>query len=354
MKRCTPEIVLKFKRIACYRAAARARRTSRKHHPQSSDSYVRPGELIVAPESINLSPPHGVGLVKFIRAVSATVLRMKTPTRLDFRKTQMLDVSGTILLYAEIDRITKLSDLKKPITILEPRERRPREVLKQIGIHHLTGDSSDIVPEREDVVFWKATKGSTQSGDALGSLLERVAERVNRDHVKKVELNGIWRGVSEAVANTVDHAYEKPRSDGFPGLPETKWWMFTQLRENNFTAAVCDLGCGYSETVNFTIPESFLSQWRSLLPGMNLDSIAIQTAMEYGRSGTRQSNRGKGSRDALSVLRKHGTGTLTVLSNAGWVQLAYEGGEEVAIDSGDIGIDIRGTILWWHLPLLGE
>lgn len=353
MKKCTPELVLRNKRIVRYRETARAK-NAKKHRTNSSTAYVRPGELIVAPKIINLAKPNGVELVKFLRAVSNTVLNMKMAIRLDFRNTQSLYVAGAILLFAEIDRITNLSELNKPVTILEPRLKRPREVLKQIGIYQLTGDSSDVVPEREDVVFWKATKGSTQSGDALGSILECVAERVNRDHIKKVELSGIWRGVSEAVANTVDHAYEKPRKDGFAGLEGTKWWMFTQLRDDTFTAAVCDLGCGYSETVNLTLPEAFISHWRKLLLGKNRDSIAIQTAMEYGRSGTHETNRGKGSRDALSVLQKHGDGTLHVLSNAGWVMFEYKDGAEVRVESGDIGIYMRGTILWWNLPLKGE
>lgn len=352
MKLCTPYLIIRQKRLARFRASSRMRLVS-KRRLSSNEAYVRPGESIIAPTIITLDRPDGIHMVKFLRAIANTVLNSEKSTRLDFRNTKTIHVSGAILLFAELDRIISLSTLHKPITITEPRQSRPRQVLKQIGILQLTGDTSDVIPVRDDVVFWKSTKGYNQTGDALGPILEFVADRANRDHVKQVELSGIWRGVSEAVANTVDHAYILPRGDGFSGLSDTKWWMFTQIRNQYFSAAVCDLGCGYSDTINLTLPEEFRALWQQLLPGINKDVVAIQTAMEYGRSGTHANNRGKGSRDALSILKKHGTGWLQILSNGGWLKLEYSNGVETKIESGEIGIDIRGTIIWWTLPLQG-
>lgn len=256
------------------------------------------------------------------------------------------------MLFAEIDRIATLSELPKPITIIDPRQRRSREVLKQIGIHLITGDHCDIVPQRDDVVYWRATKGSDQSGDRL-ALLEAVAKHVNETHQNHVELSGIWRGVSEAVANSVEHAYKKPRADGFTGLAETRWWMFTQLRDGIFTVAVCDLGCGYRATINETIPEKFIASIASSFLGGNRDAIAIDTAMQYGRSGTKQTERGKGSRDAISVVQTHGAGELIIVSNTGWMRYAFRDGQECSRDTGELGIDLKGTIIWWKLPLKG-
>lgn len=349
MKLCTPQLILRNKRLARYRADEKKRLFRRKR--KQATGYVRPGKEIIAPIKFNLTRPDASEVVRFLQAVAQTVLKNGKPTRLNFKNTRSFHVAGTVLLFAELDRIIKLSELAKPVTIIEPRHRRPREVLKQIGIHQLTGDKSDTIPTREDVVFWKTTKGATQSGNVLGPILEFVAERANREHVRQVEVSGIWRGVSEAVSNTVDHAYEKPRSDGFTGLDDTKWWMFTQLRDQYFTAAVCDLGCGYRSTIDLTIPEAFRAAWKKIMSGKNQDAIAVQTAMEYGRSGTHQSNRGKGSRDALAVLEKHGEGTLCILSNTGWVKFVYSDGVEIRNESEKIGIDIKGTIIWWILPL---
>lgn len=304
----------------------------------------------MAPRRVDAIRQDGVQVLRFLRAVAHTVLIDGKPAILDFRRTESFTPVSTLYMLAEIDRIVTLSPLAKPITIVDPRLRRPREVLKQIGLHALTGDNSDVVPEREDVVYWRATKGNDQSGDKL-AILEAVAERVNREHAKSIELNGLWRGVTEAVGNSVEHAYKFPRDDGFQGLPETKWWMFTQLREGFFTVAVCDLGCGYRATIDQTIPEKFIAELKARFAAMNRDAIAINTAMEYGRTGTHKAERGKGSRDALSVLQGYGFGELMILSNSGWVQFTYANGHPSAFRWGGLTIDIRGTIVWWRLPV---
>lgn len=351
MKKPTQYLWLRQRRLGAFRTTERLKRAGRRRVPVHN-YYVRPGSYIRAPKAFNLILGAGLHVVKFIRAVARSVLIDQTPVVLDFSRTESFAVPATILLFAELDRIISSSQLSKAVTLIDPRLRQPREVLKQIGIYQLTGDSSDVVPERPDVVYWKATKGINQTGDKLGSLVEVIAEKANRDHAQQLEVSGVWRSVSEAVANSVDHAYKKPRFDGFQGSANTRWWMFSQIRDGVFTLAVCDLGCGYRATIDETIPEQFVAQAASLFRGSNRDALAIDTAMEYGRSGTRKGHRGKGSRDALSLLQKHGNGELVVMSNTGWMRYGYAHGMEKTRNEGTLGIDIGATIVWWKLPLM--
>lgn len=252
MKRPTASRRLRQKRIAKFRARRRARR-SKRSSASPGQRYVRPGERISAPRRIDIIRGSGAELVKFLRAVAQTVLVASQPVVLDFRFTHAFYPAGTLLLLAELDRVIAMSPLPKPITLINPRLGRPREVLKQIGVHDMTGDVCNVVPSRQDVVFWKATKGKDQSGGNI-EMLEAVARKVNQAHANQLSVSGAWRGLSEAVANSVDHAYKRPRVDGFAGLESTRWWMLTQLRGGIFTMAVCDLGCGYRATINQTIP----------------------------------------------------------------------------------------------------
>jgi hypothetical protein len=350
MKRLTLKQKLRQKRISRWRLKDLRRRRGR-GKPLPGDRFTRPTEKITAPASFNLIRGGGKEVVKFLRALNDRVLVQKKQVTLDFKATKQFYVPGAILLYAEIDRIVATSGMIKPITVLDPVQRKSREVLKQIGLHQLTGDRSDVVPTREDVVYWKATKGHNQTGDSYGGLVEAVAEKANKDHVKQVALNGLWRSVNEAVANSIEHAYLHPRFDGFSGLQGTRWWMFTQVREGTFTIAVCDLGCGYIRTINETIPERVIANIWAKFPGANRDALAIDTAMEFGRSGTGEMNRGKGSRDALSLLEKHGSGRLVVLSNTGWMRYEFADGKQISKNSGDMKIVIGGTVIWWNLPL---
>lgn len=349
MKKPTPIIFERQRRLARYRACERDSRIGRRRK-RTSVLHVPPGERIKAPENFDLLRGGAIAVVKFLRAIATTVLVQRIPTRLDFRFTRAFSPSATILLFAEIDRIVNLSALPKPVTIVDPQLRRPREVLKQIGIYQLTQDRCDIVPGREDVVYWCATKGVDQSGTNM-ELLKVVADHINQEHALQIEVKGVWRGVNEAVCNSVDHAYSKPRADGFAGLPNTKWWMFTQLRDGLFTVVVCDLGCGYRATINETLPERFIASVASLFIGSNRDALAIRTAMQHGRSGTGLTERGRGSRDALSVLERHGDGQLTLVSNTGLMRYTAQQHADPVVEEANVGIDIRGTIIWWNLPL---
>jgi hypothetical protein len=350
MKKADYDFILRLGRLARYSFKKLKKRNKRKYIPVKK-RYVKPFNLINAPVEFSLTRGNGVQVVKFIKAISHRVLVQQKPVKLNFRKTEFFFVPGAILLFAEINRIVNLSVIDKPITIIDPYKRKPREVLKQIGIHELTGDVCNVVPSKDDVVFWKATKGATQSGDNLGPVIEFVTEKANSVSSKQIELKGLWRGVSEAVINTVEHAYKSSRKDGFCGLEDTKWWMFTQIKDERFSVAVCDLGCGYRNTINHSLPESFLNIWKTAFKGENPDASSVKIAMEYGRSGTKEGNRGKGSKDALSVLSKHGEGSLFILSNTGWVEYIIKKDKNELIKQGDVEIDIGGTIVWWNLPI---
>jgi len=349
MKKPTLKMWLRQKRIARYRVRHRLKRRHVYCTPKAN-RFVKPGGCITAPRRFDALNQVCVEVIKFLRAVAHTVLGRNIATVLDFRLTESFSVAGTILLYAECDRIVSLSPLSKPITIKEPRLRKPREVLKQIGLFELVGDKCDVVPTRADVVYWRYTKGADASGDNL-ALLEPIAEHVNKDSTHQFELKAAWRGVSEAVANSVEHAYKYPRADGFSGLIQSKWWMFTQFRDGELFIAVCDLGCGYRATIDHTLPEKFINQLRATFGKGNIDSFAIHAAMEYGRSGTHLTERGRGSRDAMSILAHHGQGELMIMSNTGWLHYTYAGGKEVRQHRGALDIDIRGTVVWWKLPL---
>lgn len=311
---------------------------------------MAPVAVIGAPGRFHLRGT-GQQLSKFLRAIAVRVLQQGKPVVLDFQMVTSFFPAATILFMAELSRIIALSSLPKPVTIRAPRDRKCREVLKQIGIFGLTGDSNDVVPSHRDVVYWRSLSGATSSGDELAPL-DAIADQVNLKR-QRLTVRTLWRGVTEAVSNSVEHAYSSPREDGFAGLPDRKWWMFTQLRDNTFTVAVCDLGCGYRKTIRRTIPVTFIEWFSQKVAGLNPDVAAIKTAMEYGTSGTGVANRGKGSRDALSVLKRHGSGEMFIASNTGYVSYRLVG-ETLTEESGPLDSDLRGTIIWWKLPLAGE
>ena len=51
------------------------------------------------------------------------------------------------------------------------------------------------------------------------------------------------------------------------------------------------------------------------------------------------------------MLESHGAGELMIMSNTGWMRYNFAGGREKSQQQGDLGIDLKGTIIWWKLPL---
>jgi len=313
--------------------------------------YVRPSDFIVAPRIIGLHPSTCRDLIKFIRAIQQRVILEGEATTLDFSGTQKIYGPGALLLYAELDRAIALSGHHKPITIKAPQLSTPRQVMKQLEFPALCGDTLDVVPDRDDVVYWRCTRGADQSGEVPGTLISRVADRANEFAASSLRAEDVWRGVSEAIINTTEHAYSE-ETDRFSPHPSNRWWLLTNVKDGSFTAAVCDTGIGYKRTTLRTIPAEFRALARLIFKGENADTSAIRLAMEYGKSRTGLDERGKGSRDALSVLKRHGSGELAMISNKGQVYYKLEPGqEEPVVTTTNLPIDIRATLVWWHLPL---
>ena len=132
--------------------------------------------------------------------------------------------------------------------------------------------------------------------------------------------------------------------------------MLTQVRDNTLTLAVCDLGCGYKLTIKQEIWEFISKSLTGLLLGnQNEDTRAIRGAMEYGRSSTNKTERGKGSRDAMTLLESVGNikepSTLYVLSNKGYLIYSYDGKETKLKSTDTLDFDSKGSIVWWNLQL---
>jgi len=311
------------------------------------------GNIYWAPKILCVYGPNGHELVNFIEKVKSQVIEKKKTATLNCSKIAHIYPPGAILLYAELNRIVEQSGLPKPLKIIPPQSDKCKQVFKQLEFLKLSqDDATNIDLNRDDVIYWRCTTGSDQSGDGPGNFLERVAGHANEIAKREVLIENIWPGVSEAINNTTEHAYPTP------SLPTSskKWWLLTSVRKNRFAAAVCDLGVGYRETTPQTIPERFVNSFKAKFSeGINKDALAIHLAMEYGRSRTGQKNRGKGSRDAQAVISKHGEGELVIISHAGSVRYEYKINKNTPKpEVTALSTNINATIIWWSLPLTDE
>lgn len=265
-------------------------------------------------------------------------------TVIDMRRVELLMAGGMLLFYAELHRLIAMFP-GKSFKFLSSRDETVNEVLEHLGVYGLSGYISGITPERDDVVSWRAATSVFSDGKPVGELIETY-ESLSRQEVKH-----IFRGVSEAATNAVEHAYVDDRGDGLPLMQERRWWMFCRESQNKLYVGVCDLGVGIPRSLPRTYSEHLLSwAFETLsLGSRSVDSTMIRAAMELARTRTEKDERGKGLGDMKRVVDQLPGSVLYIFSNRGLLSYSAEGYQEKQYRN-----SIMGTIAIWIVPLEGN
>lgn len=266
------------------------------------------------------------------------------PITLDFSKVVFQYPTGVLLLVSEIDRQKRALGRDFDVDIILPDNEVSRQVFHQVGIASLCGKVSprDRNDYDETVRHWRYATG-TMMTEEPGKALEQFEGQLS-DELRA----GIWKGVSEAIINSIHHAYIEPRNDGFRECRETRWWMFSHVSDGELTVAVCDLGIG--------IPRSLPLRWdmsklQAILDRLGLgkpDLAAVKAALEIGATRTGQENRGRGLPQIWQDMKAHRHANILLLSNRALLRWSQKTHHEVGMEFED---NIYGTLVMWSVPI---
>lgn len=295
-------------------------------------------ERVEAPEEIYLfgKRTHSQ-LARFLRTLRDS-FRRKTCTVIDMTRTNRLMPGGTLLMYSELCRLSLIFP-QHPFRFVRSKTDVVNQIFEHLGLFELAGFRSGVVPEREDVVSWKKCSSIVNDCQPAGELIETY-ESLSRDEVRQV-----FKGVSEAATNAVDHAYIGSRDDGLPEPLEKRWWMFSRESESTLFVGVCDLGVGIPRS----LPHTFGERVQALLAQLSLrinDGSMIRAAMELKRTSTGKSERGKGLADMRTVVDKIPGSQLYIFSNSGAIR--YSQGKFTVLNFDN---SISGTMVGWTIPI---
>jgi hypothetical protein len=259
---------------------------------------------------------------------------------LDFRHTTRMTVSGTLLLHAELHRLHRWFQDRVRLRIIRPLSNRASQVLQQVEIYSLAGMKHKDDLSREDVVHWKVAHGSSVDLERAEPVLEdfqgSMAESLN---------SGIWRGLGEAITNSIHHAYGSARGDGIEPVDHvTDWWMFSQERDGKLTVAVCDLGVGIPATLPPTMRERVKAM--AALSVTPTDSDLVYAAIEESRTRTALPERGLGLGQIVNTVKLEPGGVVVIFSNRGRVTIA-----DNKTTRRNYELSILGTLIMWQVPL---
>ncbi len=283
-------------------------------------------------------------VVDFIFRLRHSFMKSDKTTVIDFTNTKQLVPAGTLLFYSELARLKSIFP-NKNFKFIKSKDSTVNQVMQHLGVYGLTGFNCRVVPEREDVVTWRAVTSVITDGKLAGELIETY-ESLSRDEIKR-----IFKGVSEAATNAVEHAYVGARNDGVPSYDQSRWWMFCRETEQKLYVGVCDLGVGIPRSLPKTFGEEVISNLFNLLSlgKQRGDAMMIRAAMDISRTRTEKDERGKGLGDMKRVVDQIPGSVLMIFSNRGLV--VYKEGE---YQVKNYDKSIMGTIVVWILPIDGE
>lgn len=323
---------------------------------QHSMGYGRRHPRLRAPKYFSLLRPNDrEQVLEFLAALRSMVLDRKQKVAISFDETVQFHASATLLFRAELERMARFllsisRDDAKKVDISQfayceamPKDKVAAQVMQHVGLATLLGGKNVLEISADTVRFWRHATGYLIDGEELESIF-RHYEGVVYESLK----GSLYRGVTEAMGNSVEHAYQEERGDGIPLSVEKRWWMFSQEKDGMLTVACCDLGIGIPRHLKsgrrWTLKDVFA--WIQKFGARKKDSSYIRVALQLGMSATNRQGRGKGFQDIIKVIERTGRGEMRIFSNHG----VYEYKSRIE-DWNDYPTSIMGTIVEWTIPL---
>lgn len=352
MKKLTKDLREQFERVS-----RRRRRTIAKERRKllqkkfalnkEKNSLRKQPERITAPVTFSLeSNQTRAPVIKFLSDLRKTFNRSDVQAiTIDFSKTSQFVSSATLLFYAELARLIEVTESRIRVRCRPPTNDRECQVLHQIGVYAMCGQNIKQKDTRyEDVVHWRSARGSVVDNSICAPVIEEFEGQLAPPLV-----NGLFRGLSEAMTNAIHHAYLDIREDGLNYKPPRRdWWMFSQAREGYLSVVFCDLGIGIPRTLPLKKPNLFKQVLA--LGRASSDYAYIEAAIEDSRTRTMQVERGKGLGNIVEVVSGLEGGLVMVLSNRGFYYMK----SGTAPKTFDLKDSILGTLIYWRVPLARE
>jgi len=318
----------------CHRSIYRS-----KPEAQYLESLSDRGDTWTAPKIFSLVPAARGAFLRSLAILRKRIGLQRRKTIVDFSQTEKMSAEGTLLFLAEFKRLLRHVKGEVEITGVLPHNNKVAQVLCQIGVLELLGITTSIVPVDDDVVNWKTAYGTQVEGKKYDDILQAYD-----GDIADLLQDKLYAGITEAMTNVLNHAYDLPRADGLDAAPLKEWWMFSQQQHGKLVIVFCDLGAGIPRT----LPIKRASVWRRVLSlGKTSDSDVIRYAVEDSVTRTMKDYRGKGLGQIVRVIRGIEDAEVHICSNRG----VFTERHGARASNSTYNDSILGTLIFWRIPL---
>ena len=280
-------------------------------------------------------------LVRFLNKIYRTTIKNNQKISINFSNSKNAESFGFISILSTIDRIQTIKGTSFVIGN-EPLDDTASQVFHQIGLSKMLSLPNSRKVTHENVVYWKHVKGTRIEVDNAGLI---IVDIINKFNIGDETSMTLYNGVTEAITNTVMHAY-KNKVDDNNLHHKDKWWMFTGVKDGELVVVLCDLGIGIPASLREKHP-SLVKKFFSYFHEHN-DGELIRIAIEEGKSSSGESHRGLGMTEMKKFNKSIGKGELCIMSGNGGYWFFGDKDEE---KTRNLIVPIVGTIVGWKVPV---
>lgn len=298
---------------------------------------------IVCPEDMSLRS-NFTGVVKLLQDMRKFSARQRNErVFLDFKPIRRVDLSGALVVAAELDRWNRLKHGKLHSVDVNKRDPGIRRLLREIGFFDLLDVSSGATekPAPSDERYVKFMSGTEVDGKGFSLLQEAKLD----PFIGVPNSKQLFAAVTEAMTNVSHHAYDlKERR-----LTLKRWWLSASFNvaTREIVILIYDQGRG--------IPKTVRRYWRDYLrkiaPGsMSDDAKLIREAHGLRRSASRQEHRGLGlERDVRKYIEElNCRGIYCINSLKGQYTVETGAGRDKTVN---FERSLNGTLIEWRVML---
>lgn len=301
---------------------------------------------LMVPEKLDLTKNYDE-TVEFIRSIKSFAFEMQKSVRLIFDNTKEISPDALLILLAELYRCRKVFGPKR-VTGTYPTNKKIERIMEASGFFDLL-EVEPRTPAKEKqypLSYIKFITGNKLVASSVRILREALlGDNIQMDTIAKKRL---YRAVTEAMINVVQHAYPKKRRGSYK--TRNNWWISGHVnkRSGKLVILFCDLGVGIPTTLPKVHGWEKIRSALSILPGVKPnDAEMINAGMVIGRTSTGLAGRGKGLNDLRMFVDDAGGGELNIFSRKGHYKYEAGGGVRMINHSKSIG----GTLIKWSVPI---
>lgn len=301
---------------------------------------------LICPEKLDLVNNYDES-IEFIRTLREYAIGMRRPVVLVFKDVKEISSEALLFLLAELYRCRKIFGRTR-ITGTYPDCKKIEVMMQASGFFNLLNVAPRVNKKSkkyplEYIEFMTGNKLIESTARML-----RIAILGNSIQMGTIAAKRLFRAVSEAMVNVVNHAY--PKAISSKNILRNQWWVSGHINKKTKTLNImfCDLGVGIPATIPKVHGIEMIRAVLALLPTVKPnDAEMIKAGMEIGRTRTGIDGRGNGLHDLRKFVDDTGGGELDIFSRKG--HYVYRAGHSETLTN--FNYSIGGTLIKWSVPL---